>query len=136
MAITLKKSDLELKTAKTIPAEPAQGIGQPAGLTPFNVEEKTPSYVFYGILGILAVLMFAGLLLVQWFEWSEYQRPGVFPVLRGDTFMDSAGGAAPPAAEPETTDESTPAADEAAIDGDDVEDVTAEPESDDIADLE
>jgi len=103
MAITLRKKNLEQKTAKTIPAEPSQGAGappQPAGLTPFSVEEKSPSYIAYGILGILAVLLFAGLVLIQWIEWSEYNRPGVFPALTSRPVPEGGDAAeeAPPAA--------------------------------------
>jgi hypothetical protein len=117
MAITLKKKDLEQKTARTVPAEPQQAAGagsQPAGLTPFGVEEKKPSYVVYGILGILAVLMFAGLLLIQWIEWSEYNRPGVFPVLRGEAFAEAASDAAAKGAETPVPDAPVSAAEKAA----------------------
>lgn len=108
MAITVNRKKLAIKTAQTVPAQPPEGGAgvPPAGIMPFAIQQKGPSYVLYGILGILAVLMFMGLLLVQWIEWSELNRPGVFPVLRSEAFAGTSGESAvqpseAPAAAPE-----------------------------------
>ena len=106
MAVTAKKK-LELKTAKTVPAGRADGMGADAQSSvsmpmPFAPQEKTPSYVFYGILGILAFLMFGALVFIQWIEWDEYtNQPGLnFPLLTAEAFTETPSAPSAPAETP------------------------------------
>ena len=84
MGVTVKKRTLKLKTVKTVPvggsADADAAKPQPSIATdPATIQEKGPSYTAYGIMGILAVLMFIGLLMIQWIEYSDYANSGLFP---------------------------------------------------------
>ena len=82
MAVTIKRSTLKLKTAKTVSVgEPAGGVAVPGRptISTAPIPAKGPSYTAYGIMGILSVLIVIGLLVIQWIEYSENTKSGLFP---------------------------------------------------------
>lgn len=104
MAITVKKK-------LTLKAEPEPEASVTAATTgpdlmaaPGMVKGKSPSYTVYAILGLIAVLLFAVLVLLQGLEWSYYnQPPSAFPVLTPE-----AAPAPVPDAVPDATPDAAP----------------------------
>jgi hypothetical protein len=87
MAITIKKTKLTVKTGGINEPEGAAGTAAPRGPA---FAKKAPayavSYTFFGICGLLAVLLFAGLVLIQSLEIRHYHMyPSVFPLPVGTT---------------------------------------------------
>ena len=104
MALTVKKQKSAPQAAGAMPPEAPEGATIPAvGPPGFNPAEKTPSYTPYAVMGILGVLMFAGLIFVQWMEYQMYEEPGVFPVMvpQAAPVAEDAAPAAPEPAAPE-----------------------------------
>ena len=106
MAITIQKSRLTVKTTGLNEADAPVGVEEPASetaaprgrvLTSRVAAAPAPSYTVYGILGLIAFLLMAGLVTIQSLELDYYfnKPPPVF------TARDALPAVAPtPAPEP------------------------------------
>ena len=94
--ITVKKKKLTIKSkapkAAAVPVadggEAAAPEGGPGAVNPFDKTPavavgKPPSYVFVGVLAILATLMFIAILVLQWTEFSFLQSAFPRPIQTG-----------------------------------------------------
>ena len=109
MAITVRRSAVGASA-------PAEGAAAPAADTPspgiVAPSRSGPSYTPYAILGIVAVLMFAALVIMQWLELSYYTKPpSAFPVLQKLAVAPAAEQ--PAEAEADETEEAEESSDEA-----------------------
>ena len=105
MAITIKKTKLTVKPGGINEQEGAAGTAAPRGpVFAKTAPARAVSYTFFGICGLLAVLLFAGLVLIQSLEiWHYHKYPSVFPLPVGATVPAASSTL------PATTPEAAPA---------------------------
>lgn len=79
MAITVKKKAPVTVSVPEKSAEPETPTSEPAiTFAPPTFLQRGPSYTPYAVCALIAVLLFAVLLFLQWTEWDGYK--GMFPV--------------------------------------------------------
>ncbi|MBT3194445.1 MAG: hypothetical protein HN341_18010 [Verrucomicrobia bacterium] len=96
--ITVKKKKLTIKSKTVKKAAPADAGGEGAAADagdhpgPFAAQAATaaaapivkqPSYMLFAILALLTTLMFIGIIVVQWTEWSYLKSAFPRPIQAG-----------------------------------------------------
>jgi hypothetical protein len=79
--ITIKRKKLKIKSNAVKSATPVVAGG--AAVAPAAEAVKQPSYTFYAIIGLFAMLMFIGIIALQWTEWTFLQPAFPHPIQTG-----------------------------------------------------
>jgi hypothetical protein len=109
MAITIKRSNLQLKNAPGSEGAPSSGL-PPSLQAPMMAppEEIKPFWAPYAIMGLLGVLMMIVVVFLQYSETDYYKN--AFPVLTPGSAASTAPATAQPEAKPAKAKTEVPAA--------------------------